>query len=150
MEDPQAEQWRQAMRTEIASLEQHDTWEIINKPQDAKLLHSKCVYKIKQHADGSIERYKARLVARGDEQIYGVDSTYNFSAVLELISSKVILAVPRIWRVPVRHGDVTSAYVKANKEAGLGILLHIPQGMELEDGQLSKFGVKDENQSRCG
>nr|CCA20621.1 conserved hypothetical protein [Albugo laibachii Nc14] len=135
MKDPHAEQWRQAMCTEIAALEQNDTWEIIIKPQYAKLLHSKWVYKIKQHADGSIERYKARLVARGDEQIYGVDYTYTFSAVLEMISSKVILAVPRIWRVPTRHGDVPGAYVKVDKEAGLEILLHIPQEMELKDEQ---------------
>nr|CCA18754.1 conserved hypothetical protein [Albugo laibachii Nc14] len=99
----------------------------------------------KQHADGSIERYKAILVARGDEQVHSVDYTYTFSAVLDMITSKVILAVSRISRVPARHGDVPSAYVKADKEAGLEILLHIPQGMELEDDQLSKFGVKDKN-----
>ena len=89
------------------------------------MLHSKWVYKIKQHADNSIEWYKARLVARVDELMYGLDYTYTCSAVLEMISSKAILAVSRIWRVPVRHGDVPSAYVKADKEAGLEILLHI-------------------------
>ena len=100
----------------------------------------------KQHADGSIERYKARLVARGDELMYGLDYTYTCSAVLEMISSKAILAVSRIWRVPARHGNVPIAYVETDKEAGLEILLHIPQGMELEDEQLSKFGFKDKNQ----
>nr|CCA19290.1 conserved hypothetical protein [Albugo laibachii Nc14] len=127
MTDPQAERWRQAMRTEIASL-------------------VKWVYKIKQHADNSIEWYKARLVARGDELMYGLDYTYTCSAVLEMISSKAILAVSRIWRVPARHGNVPIAYVETDKEAGLEILLHIPQGMELEDEQLSKFGFKDKNQ----
>ena len=64
--------------------------------------------------------------------MYGVDYTYTFSAVMEMISGKVILAVSRIWGVPVRHGDVPSAYVEAEKEEDLEILLHIPQGMDID------------------
>ena len=131
------------MRTEIEALEHNDTWEVVRKPRDAKLLHSKWVYKLKMHADGTIERYKARLVARCDEQVYGVDYTYTFSAVMEMISGKVILAVSRIWGVPVRHGDVPSAYVKAEKEEDLEILLHIPQGIDIDAELLEKLGVKD-------
>uniref|UniRef100_A0AAV1TE31 Polyprotein n=1 Tax=Peronospora matthiolae TaxID=2874970 RepID=A0AAV1TE31_9STRA len=97
MKDPRVKQWEEAMCTEIEALEHNDTWEVIQKPRDSKLLHSKWVYKLKVHADGSIERFKARLVARGDEQVYGVDYTYTFSAVMEMISGKVILAVSRIW-----------------------------------------------------
>ena len=51
-------------------------------PREAKLLHSKWVYKLKIHADSYIERYKARVLARGDEQVYGIDYTYTFSAVM--------------------------------------------------------------------
>lgn len=132
IKDPRVGQWKEAMRTEIESLEHNDTWEGVQKPRDAKLLYSKWVYKLKMHADGTIERYKAKLVARGDEQIYGVDYTYTFSAVVEMVSGKVILAVSRIWGVPARHGDVPSAYVKADKEEDLEILLHIPQGMDID------------------
>ena len=116
IKDPRVEQWKEAMLTEIEALEHNDTWEVVQKPRDAKLLYSKWVYKLKIHADGTLESYKARLVARGDEQVYGVDYTYTFSAVMEMISGKVILAVSRIWGVPARHGDVPSSYVKAEKE----------------------------------
>ena len=95
------------------------------------------------HADGTIERYKASLLARGDQQVYGVDYTYMFAAVMELISGKVILAVSRIWGVPARHGDVPSAYVKFEKEEDLEILLHIPQGIDIDAELLEKLGVKD-------
>uniref|UniRef100_A0AAV1TVT1 Uncharacterized protein n=1 Tax=Peronospora matthiolae TaxID=2874970 RepID=A0AAV1TVT1_9STRA len=61
------------------------------------------------HADGTVERYKARLVARGDEQGYGVDYTYTLLDVMEIISGKSILAVTRIWGVSARHGDAPSA-----------------------------------------
>ena len=95
IKDPRVEQWKEAMLTEIEALEHNDTWEVVQKPRDAKLLYSKWVYKLKIHADGTIESYKARLVARGDEQVYGVDYRYTSSAVMEMISGKVILAVSR-------------------------------------------------------
>lgn len=69
---------------------------MVKKPCDAKLLYSKWVYKLKMHADGTIERYKARLVTRGDEQVYGVDYTYTSSSVMEMASVKVTFAVSRI------------------------------------------------------
>uniref|UniRef100_A0AAV1VGI3 Reverse transcriptase Ty1/copia-type domain-containing protein n=1 Tax=Peronospora matthiolae TaxID=2874970 RepID=A0AAV1VGI3_9STRA len=91
VKDPRVKQWEEAMCTEIEALEHNDTWEVIQKPRDSKLLHSKWVYKLKIQARGSIDPLKANLVARGDEQVYGVDYTYTFSAVIEMISGKVIL-----------------------------------------------------------
>ncbi|OWZ15170.1 Pol Polyprotein [Phytophthora megakarya] len=146
MRDPRVAKWKEAMETEIEALEHNDTWKVFVKPRDAKLLHSKWVYKLKLYADGSIELYKARLVARGDEQEYGVDYTITFSAVLEMVSGKVILAVPIIWGVPARHGDVPSAYVKADKKEEMEILLHIPQGMDISIELLGKLCVKAERQ----
>ena len=64
--------------------------------------------------------------------MYGVDCTYTLLAVMKMISGQVILAVSRTWGVPARHGDVPSAYVKADNEEDLEILLHIPQGMDIE------------------
>eukprot|EP00644_Phytophthora_capsici_P006023 jgi/Phyca11/97569/e_gw1.2.394.1 len=123
----------------------NETWKVAKKPPGAKCMHSKWVFKLKTHADGTIERYKARLVARGDEQEYRVDYTFTFSAVLEMVSGKVILVLSRIWKVPARHGDVPSAYVKAKKEAELVIMLLIPEGMEFTVDQLKALGVK----SKC-
>ncbi|KAE9257674.1 hypothetical protein PR003_g35200, partial [Phytophthora rubi] len=57
-------------------------------------------------------------------------------------SGKIILVVSRIWKVPARHGDVPSAYVKAKKEAELVIMLVIPTGMEFTEEQLRALGVK--------
>ena len=56
MKDPRVKHWKEAMRTEIDALEQNHTWEVIRKPREAKLLHRKWVYKLKMHADGTIER----------------------------------------------------------------------------------------------
>ncbi|KAE8951940.1 hypothetical protein PR002_g32818 [Phytophthora rubi] len=51
-----------------------------------------------------------------------------------------------VWEVPARHGDVPSAYVKADKEEGLEIYLYIPDGMETSDELLALLGVKHKGQ----
>ncbi|GMF41124.1 unnamed protein product [Phytophthora fragariaefolia] len=146
MKDPRAKKWEQAIRKEIPALERNETWEVIKKPRNAKLLHSKWVFKLKTHTDGSIERYKARLGARGDQQDYDVNYTYMFSAVLDLTSSRLILVFARKWGVPARHGNVPSAYVKADKETNIEILLRIPLGMEISEALLRFLGVKDKRE----
>ncbi|OWZ05867.1 Pol Polyprotein, partial [Phytophthora megakarya] len=123
----------------IAALERNDTWEVIKKPRNAKLLHNKWVFKLKTHADGPIERYKARLVARGDQPEYGVNHTYTFSTVLDLTSGRLILVVARKWGVP-------SAFVKADKEAEIKILLCIPLGMEISQELLKLLDIKDKRE----
>lgn len=57
--------WMKAMEKEIAALKQNQTWNLVPKPNDTKSISYKWVYKIKKHLDSSVERNKARLVARG-------------------------------------------------------------------------------------
>ncbi|GMF35798.1 unnamed protein product [Phytophthora fragariaefolia] len=120
MEDSRAKKWEQAIREGIAALERNETWQVIKKPRNAKLLHNKWVFKLKTHADGPIERYK-----------YGVNYTYTFAAVLDLASSRLILVIARKWGVPARHGDVPSAYFKADKGTNIENLLRIQLGVEI-------------------
>ena len=59
----QNREWTKAM--EIVALERNQTWELVPKSKDVKPIFCKWVFKLKCRIDGSIERYKARLVARG-------------------------------------------------------------------------------------
>ena len=115
-------------------------------PIDANRLHKKWVYKTKHDADGNLERYKARLVACGNEQVFGRDYNVTFAAVMEMSRVKLILALARIWKVPTHHGDILNAYVKTDKEPELNIFLRIPQGTEVDHDTLRSFQVerKDE------
>ena len=57
--------WKDVMTKEYESIMKNDVWEVVPRPQDKTFVTSKWLYKIKHAADGSIEKYKARFVARG-------------------------------------------------------------------------------------
>ena len=61
------------MKSELDALASTNTWSVVDLPEGKQPIGCKWVYKIKHHADGSIERYKARLVAKGYTQLEGVD-----------------------------------------------------------------------------
>ncbi|KAM1015750.1 hypothetical protein ACFX1T_045360 [Malus domestica] len=58
-------EWQHAMKEEISALHSQKTWTLVPLPPAKNLVGCKWIYKIKKHADGSVARYKARLVAQG-------------------------------------------------------------------------------------
>ena len=63
--------WVEAMNAKIKALELNDTWILIDMPQHKNVIGCKWVYKIKHISDGSVERHKVRLVAKGYIQVDG-------------------------------------------------------------------------------
>jgi hypothetical protein len=57
--------WQDAMNKEYQSIMKNDVWDIVLRPKGKSLVTSKWIYKIKHATDGSVEKYKARFVARG-------------------------------------------------------------------------------------
>ena len=81
MESEHAEQWKQAMDEEHASLLANNTWTLEPVPQGVKPIPVKWVYKVKRDMHGNVERFKARLVAKGFRQRTGVDFEEVFAPV---------------------------------------------------------------------
>ncbi|CAI7778089.1 unnamed protein product [Closterium sp. NIES-54] len=65
LESSDAEEWKKAMESELKRIEENGTWELVELPEGRKAITSKWLFKIKSDADGKIERYKSRLVAKG-------------------------------------------------------------------------------------
>ena len=61
------------MQNEFNSLQQNNVWELCELPKGRKAVGCKWVFKRKYNVDGNVERYKARLVAQGYNQKYGID-----------------------------------------------------------------------------
>ena len=140
MKTTNAAQWQMAVDTELEALRENRTWIAVPRPTGVKPLHSKWVFKTKINADGSIERYKARLVACGNEQEKGVNYENTFAPVLDLATARWILAMGVIWGVPPRHGDIPNAYVRAEGEKEFKIYMHVPQGMKLTADEQASGG----------
>ncbi|XP_059454959.1 uncharacterized protein LOC132185165 [Corylus avellana] len=85
--------WQAAMKEELDALHKNNTWDLVDLPLGKSAVGCKWVYKIKTCSDGTIDRYKARLVARGFTQEYGVDYEETFAPVARLSSMRALLAV---------------------------------------------------------
>ena len=59
-----SDEWMKAMNDEMESMRTNQVWDLVDLPSWRKVIGNKWVLKIKRKADGSIERYKARLVAK--------------------------------------------------------------------------------------
>ncbi|CAI7838294.1 unnamed protein product [Closterium sp. NIES-53] len=92
LESSDAEEWKKAMESELKSIEENGTWELVELPEGRKAITSKWLFKIKSDADGKIERYKSRLVAKGYEQKEKVDYKELFSPVVKPTALRTLLA----------------------------------------------------------
>jgi hypothetical protein len=84
------EHWRSAINAELSALSDNNTWTLVNLPSNKRAIGCKWVFKLKLHADGSVERYKARLVAKGFTQTEGIDYLDTFSPVVKMTTVRVL------------------------------------------------------------
>jgi histone deacetylase 1/2 len=103
--------WRSAMEAEVQALHDNATWTLVPRPPGQNIISCKWVYKLKQHADSSIDKYKARLVARGFTQRYGIDYLDTFSPVVKPATVRLVLslAASRDWHL--RQVDISNAFL---------------------------------------
>ncbi|CAI7775821.1 unnamed protein product [Closterium sp. NIES-53] len=83
-EEEVQQEWKKAMESELKSIEENGTWELVELPEGHKAITSKWLFKIKSDADGKIERYMSRLVAKGYQQTEKVESKELFALVEEI------------------------------------------------------------------
>ena len=111
-----SDRWKLAMDAEIASMDSLNVWTLQTLPKDRKVVGSTWVYKKKIGPDGEISSYKARLVAQGYSQQYGIDYQETFSPVIRFESIRTILAlsVQHDWKV--HQMDVSTAFLNGNMD----------------------------------
>ena len=103
--------WRAAMSEEFAALRHTNTWVLVPRPPGVNIVSCKWIFKTKHCPDGSVDKHKARLVARGFTQQHRIDYGDTFSPVVKPATVRLVLslAVSRGWSL--RQIDVSNAFL---------------------------------------
>ena len=108
--------WMQALEAEYNSLVKSETWELVIPPDDACIVGPKWVFKVKRKANGEVDRYKARLVAQGYSQTYGIDYEEVFPPVARYSSIRTLLTLANAHDLEIHQMDVTTAFLNGSLE----------------------------------
>ena len=101
----------EAMNEEMASLKKNDTWDLVPFLEGQKPVGCKWVFKKKVGSDGSVEKYKAQLVAQGYSQVEGIDYGEIFSPVAKLTSIRLLLSLAAAYNFEVEQMDVKTTFL---------------------------------------
>uniref|UniRef100_A0A2N9FTY6 Reverse transcriptase Ty1/copia-type domain-containing protein n=1 Tax=Fagus sylvatica TaxID=28930 RepID=A0A2N9FTY6_FAGSY len=104
-------QWRKAMNIEFEALLKNQTWALVPPHPKQNVVGCKWVFRIKRHADGSIERYKARLVAKGFHQQPGIDYDETYSPVIKPTTVRTVLSIAISAGWSVQQIDIQNAFL---------------------------------------
>ena len=146
---PEKSNWKEAMGKEMKSLKHNEVWELTTLPPGKRVIGCKWVYKVKTNSDGSFERYKARLVARGFDQKFGSDYDETFCPVVHMESLRTLIALSTQRGLELYHVDVHTAFLNGTLREE--VYMKQPTGYEREHLvcrlRKSIYGLKQS--SRC-
>ncbi|GJV07078.1 retrovirus-related pol polyprotein from transposon RE1 [Tanacetum coccineum] len=106
--------WFAAMCDEMKALKLNATWDLVPRPTKSNIVGSKWVFRTKFLADGTIDKFKARLVAQGFTQVPGLDYSSTFSPVVKASTVRIILSLAVLNKWPLHQLDVKNAFLNGN------------------------------------
>ena len=116
MSGPYKQEFLDAMQFEIKELELHKTWQVVKLrtvPKSANILPCTWVFRIKRYPDGRLRKFKARICARGDKQVEGVDYDETYSPVVSWSTIRLLLVLTTKFGWETRQVDFSNAFVQA-------------------------------------
>ena len=118
--------WRAAMEAKFKALKKNQTWTLVPRPTGINIVGCKWIFKLKRNPDGTTDNHKARLVARGFTQQYGIDYKDTFGPVVKHATIRLVLslAVSRGWHL--RQIDVNNAFLHGFLDEE--VYMHQPPG----------------------
>jgi hypothetical protein len=127
LKSPEHKHWLNAVKDELDSIEKNNVWKIVTKPKNVNIISTRWVFVKKTDEHGNLVKYKARLVARGFQQIYGVDYNETFAPVVRFTSIRVILSIAVQRKMFIHQMDVKTAFL--NGKIDEDIYIEIPDGI---------------------
>src|SRR6202012_1370137 len=131
MRRPDAHLYHEAACKEIDALLDNGTWDLARLPKGRKAIGCRWVFVIKHKSDGSVDRYKARLVAQGYSQRPGLDYGETYASTVKWATLRAILAIAAFEDLEVESVDISSAFL--NGEIDAEIYMQQPEGFTQGD-----------------
>ncbi|CAM8997450.1 unnamed protein product [Rhodiola kirilowii] len=128
------------MEAELQALQTNNSWTLTTLPQGHNAVGSKWIFRIKRQSDGTIERYKARLVARGFTQEEGLDYNETFAPVVKMTTVRTVLALAASKDWPLFQLDVDNAFLHGDLVED--VYMTLPPGyfkLEKQQGMVCKL-----------
>lgn len=129
MRSADKKKWKFAADEEMNSLEKNETWDIVDRPKERKVIECRWIFKIKPGVPGGEpKRYKGRVVAKGYAQREGIDYQEVFSPVVRHISICIMLSLVVYEDLELEQMDVRTAFLHGNLDEE--IFMEQPDGFE--------------------
>ena len=123
MNRPDWPEWKVAMDEELALMAKYNVWDEVDKPEDTNIIGCRWVFRIKRDSNGKVLKYRARLVAQGFTQLYGIDFQETFAPVARLSSIRTAIALAASEDWELHQMDVKSAYLNSPIDSTPRLLL---------------------------
>ena len=147
LDTPDAERWAEAMNEEFDSMKRTELLsDPVRLPVNGRVIGTKWVFKRKRNLEGGVERFRARLVAKGFSQIFGLDYFGTYAPVARLGTLRILYALAVLMCLTLASLDVEAAFMNANLDEELYI--RAPPGTDqLPEGHVyrlkkSLYGLK--------
>ena len=127
MSSPETPYWKEAINDEVESILRNHTWELVDLPPSSKPLGYKWIFKKKMKADGSIDKYKARLVIKGYKQKEGLDNFDTNSPVTRISFICMLIAIAAIHNLEIHQMNVKTTFL--NGDLDEEIYMEQPEGL---------------------
>ncbi|GJT04459.1 zinc finger, CCHC-type containing protein [Tanacetum coccineum] len=114
MQSRDASFWKEAIDDEIGSIMENNTWVLSDLPPGCKPLGCKWIFKRKMKFDGTIDKFKARLINQGFRQKEGIDYFDTYVPVARITTIRLLLALAAIHNLVIHQMDVKTTFLNGD------------------------------------
>jgi hypothetical protein len=134
---PDKDKWKEAIQAELDSLASFNTFTPCKLPGDKKTIDTRWVFVVKRNEYNKIIKWKARLVARGFQQKFGIDYNETFSPTVKFKSIKTLLSIAATLDLEIKQLDFNTAFLHA--ELTDDVYVKTPEGYYNKPGMVLKL-----------
>ncbi|KAL0373766.1 UNVERIFIED_CONTAM: Retrovirus-related Pol polyprotein from transposon TNT 1-94 [Sesamum radiatum] len=116
MASSEAKQWKEAVKSDMDSIVSNRTWKLVDLPPGCTTIWCKRIFKKRLKHDGSVDKFKARLVTKGFKQKEGINSFDTYSLIARLTTIRVLIALASVYSLSIQQMDVKTTFLYGELE----------------------------------